>query len=125
MTFDCANWKSDEDFHEAISQALTFPDYYGRNLDALSECMRFDLDVPEESGLLLVFHHFDVFKKHFPKTAYHLLDIIAEASRQYLLYGKRLISFIQSDDKNITFEPIAACHVLPAHWHPVLTIYSD
>jgi len=114
--FNCASWQSDDDFHDAISQTLKFPNYYGRNLDSLSECMRFDLDIPQESGLLLVFHHFDIFKKRFPKTSYHLLDILAEASRQYLLYGQRLITFIQSDDLTIIFEPVGACHVLHARW---------
>jgi RNAse (barnase) inhibitor barstar len=119
VSFDCMSWKLDDDFHEAISKALAFPDYYGRNLNALDECMCFDLHIPQESGLLLVFHHFDTFNKRFPKTAYHLLDIIANASRQYLLYGERLISFLQSDDKNITFEPVEACPVRIAHWQPI------
>lgn len=114
--FNCAKWQSDGDFHDDISKSLKFPDYYGHNLNALDECMRFDLDIPQESGLLLVFHYFNTFKKHFPETSYYLLDILAEASRQYLLYGQRLIIFIQSDNKNIVFEPVGACHVMRAHW---------
>jgi len=116
VTFNCTNWQSESDFHDDISASLKFPDYYGRNLDALNECMCSDLDIPQESGLLLVFHHFNVFKKHFPETSYHLLDILAEASRRYLLYGQRLITFIQSDDQKIVFEPVGACHVLHARW---------
>lgn len=116
VAFNCTNWQSDDDFHNDISASLKFPNYYGHNLDALSECMRFDLDIPQESGLLLVFYHFDVFKKRFPKISYVLLDTLTESSRQYLLYGQRLITFIQSDNQNIVFEPVGACHIMRAHW---------
>lgn len=116
VAFNSAKWQSDGDFHDDISKSLKFPDYYGRNLDALDECMCSDLDIPQESGLLLVFHHFDVFKKRFPKIPHVLLDILAESSRQYLLYGQRLIIFIHSDDQNIVFEPVGACPVMRAHW---------
>ncbi|WP_291079905.1 barstar family protein [Dietzia sp. UBA5065] len=35
--------------YDETSAALQFPDYFGRNLDALDECLR-DLDLPESPG---------------------------------------------------------------------------
>ncbi len=37
------------ELHGALAEALGFPDYYGRNLDALHDCLR---DVPAETVLL-------------------------------------------------------------------------
>ena len=48
------------EFHRYIAEALKFPDYYGKNLDALFDCLT-DVDephtlvlmnVPEEAGAL-------------------------------------------------------------------------
>ena len=34
-----AAWDTPEKAHEALAQALAFPDYYGGNLDALHDCL--------------------------------------------------------------------------------------
>ncbi len=36
-------WDTPEKAHDALARALSFPDYYGRNLDALHDCLT-DLD---------------------------------------------------------------------------------
>ena len=41
-------------FHARIARLLDFPDYYGKNLDALYDCLT---DLPE--GTELVIRHFD------------------------------------------------------------------
>jgi RNAse (barnase) inhibitor barstar len=107
FVFQCAGWESTNDFHEAISNTLHFPDYYGLNLDAFNDCLAY-IDVPQESGCLLVFYCFDLFAKKFPHFAYDVLDIIEINSRRFLLYGERLIALLQSDDPNISFKPVGA-----------------
>lgn len=32
-------WRNEGDAHSALAQGLSFPDYYGRNLDALHDCL--------------------------------------------------------------------------------------
>lgn len=32
-------WRTEQDVHQALAQALSFPGYYGRNLDALYDCL--------------------------------------------------------------------------------------
>jgi hypothetical protein len=40
VRLDASGWTTDDDLHRDIAAALDFPDYYGRNLDALNDCMR-------------------------------------------------------------------------------------
>ncbi len=46
---DFSNITTKDDIHEYISKILSFPDYYGRNLDALYDCLT---DMPECSIIL-------------------------------------------------------------------------
>jgi hypothetical protein len=38
-TVDTADWSDAADMHRDIARTLDFPDYYGRNLDALNDCL--------------------------------------------------------------------------------------
>jgi RNAse (barnase) inhibitor barstar len=71
--FDAATWATLEAFHEEVSKTLRFPDYYGRNLDALSDCLS-DLEIPDLGGTVLVFRGFDKFAHRFPERAWHVCD---------------------------------------------------
>jgi RNAse (barnase) inhibitor barstar len=48
ISIDCSKIKCWETFHELFSETLGFPDYYGRNLNALIDC----LDDSEQSTAL-------------------------------------------------------------------------
>src|ERR1044072_5062261 len=111
--FDCSSWDSVEAMHEAVAKGLEFPDYYGRNLDGLNDCLR-DIEIPEASGRVIVFHRYDLFASKFPRESYHLLDIIETNSRLHLLLGRRLLALVQSDDPTISFDSVGA-H--PVSWN--------
>jgi hypothetical protein len=110
--FDCSAWASEEDFHTDVSRVLGFPDYYGRNLAAFSDCLC-GIDVPGNGGAVLVFHSFDRFFRVSPECCWHILDIIALWSRFFLLYGRRLIALVHSDDNALRVPPVGATPVLP------------
>jgi len=111
--FDCAAWQTVDDMFTAFASTLDFPGYFGRNLDALNDCLC-DIDVHKESGRALVFHRYDAFAAKQPEVAWTVLDIIESNSRLYLLSGKRLLTLVQSDNPQIQFNGLGAQH---ANWN--------
>lgn len=105
--FDCAVWQTEDDMYSAFADILNFPDYFGRNLNALNDCLC-DLNISEEGGIALVFHCYDSFAAKMPKVAWHILDIIEIQSRHYLLFGERLLALVQSDNPQIRFDSLGA-----------------
>ena len=114
ISFDVAEWQSASEWelerrmHESLKAHLLFPDYYGNNLDALDECMLENLVVPDSGGLALVLNHYDrIFKpgpgyaSHGGSTAEIVLSIFANAVRYHMLFGRRLLILVQSDDPKI------------------------
>ena len=113
-----SEWESERRMHESLKAQLSFPDYYGKNLDALDECMLDDLVVPDSGGLALVLNHYDRFSKPVhnlasdERTTEVVLSIFAKAVRYHMLFGRRLLILVQSDDPKIKFgrlEGVAAC----------------
>lgn len=120
---DAARWAAEADMHRDLAAALSFPAYYGHNLDALNDCLR---DVagqvygwaPQTTGLVLVFLGYHAFAESFPGPAQAVLDIIAGHSRAASLFGRRLLCLVHSADPRISFEPVGACPVMwnEAEW---------
>jgi hypothetical protein len=119
VQLDASTWTTDNDLHTAIAAALDFPDYYGRNLDALNDCMRDVVDyaygtTQEATGLLLAFAGYDAFAQRRPRTAQAVLDILASQARCAMLTGHRMLCLVQSNDPRVTFEPVGAS---PVQWN--------
>lgn len=110
---DCSGWKTEQHLHAAIADTLAFPDYYGQNLDALNDCLK-DVEIPAESGLVLAFRRYDNLARIFHDLAFQVLDIIAYQSRNHLLFGRRFIILVQSDDPSLSFPSVGAC---PVTWN--------
>ncbi|HJR63780.1 MAG TPA: barstar family protein [Gemmatimonadaceae bacterium] len=111
---DASGWHGAEQFHDGLRRALGSPHRYGANLAAFLDCMA-DLNVPAESGTALVFRHYDVFARGDPRLALLVLDAIESTSRYNLLFGRRLIALVQSDDPRIRFEAVGS---RPVNWNP-------
>jgi RNAse (barnase) inhibitor barstar len=112
-SFDCSTWHDLDALHTAFATELAFPDYYGRNLAALNDCLS-DLTIPDKGGLVLVFSHYNYVAQQMPDVAWHILDIIASQARYFLLYGRHLLALVQSDNPRLHFEPVGAC---PVSWN--------
>ena len=123
VELDASSWASDADMYDDVALGLNFPDYFGRNLDALNDCMR---DVasgdygwrPDATGLVIVLRAFDTFATVDRKTAQTMLDILADRARCAILIGHRIICLVQSNDPQLTFDPVGAMPVLwnDAEW---------
>lgn len=104
---------------DRIAEKLSFPSYFGRNLDAFNDCMR-DVVAGEygadlaDTGLVLVFHGYDAFAAHEPGAAHAVLDIVALNARSAMLFGRRLLCLVQTDDPALEFPPIGAT---PVEWN--------
>ncbi len=70
------------DFHDAIAAALTFPPYYGRNLDALAEC----LDDCDGSQVLL-WDDWGDFARAEPRVTAIAIDLLGSSQVTTLLRG--------------------------------------
>ncbi len=98
--FDCTTWFSRDSMHSDFQSTLSFPGYYGRNLDALWDCLS-AMSIPDEGGALLVLDGFNGYAKNCGAVPTHsgkpeaevILDILASASRYFSLTGKRFIWF--------------------------------
>jgi hypothetical protein len=120
---DAAGWASEADLHRDVARALDFPDYYGRNLDALNDCLRDVVDGQygwdaRTAGLVVVFTGYDAFARCCPRAAYAVLDILAGRARSALLFGRRVLCLVQSGDPELRFDPVGAVPVLwnDAEW---------
>jgi hypothetical protein len=110
---DCRRWSDEQHALAALAERLRFPDYFGGNLNALADCLR-DLHVPE-AGRAVVLGGFDQPAKLMPDVASAILDIFASASRTHLLFCRKLIVLVQSDDPGVSFGPVGAT---PVTWNP-------
>ena len=111
VEFDAGSWSSDADMYDDVALALNFPDYFGRNLDALNDCMRdvasgdYAWDADANTGLVIVLRAFDAFTGVDRRTAQNMLDIFADQARCAILIGHRIICLVQSNDPRLAFEP--------------------
>jgi RNAse (barnase) inhibitor barstar len=112
--FDCGTWDSLEIMHSDLAGGLGFPDYYGRNPDALNDCLG-DIAVPDNGGRALVFRNFESFAGHQRDTADVLLDIVARVAWRKLMVGGRLLGLVQSGDPRLELAAVGSHSVL---WNP-------
>jgi hypothetical protein len=112
LRFACRGWATEHDMHADLKHQLDFPDYYGYNLNALWACLA-KLEFESTTGCVLVFERFDSLLANVsfsPGAAWRVLDIVARAARRALLFGNRLLAFVQSD-LALPFEPLGGSSV--------------
>ncbi len=75
--------KSKGNLFTYISQVLEFPDYFGYNWDALSECVR-DLEwLQKAKGYILLFSHPENFLRNSPLDFKIFLRVVSFASTEW------------------------------------------
>lgn len=98
---DAGRWADEQGMHRDLAALLDFPDYYGRNLDALNDCMgevatgAYGVRVGA-TGLGLVLWHFDAFAVGHRRAASQLLDIVTAGAAEAARHDRQLLCLVQS-----------------------------
>lgn len=98
---DGTGWRDSGDMHDALSEALSFPAYYGRNLDALSDVLSdvaafaYGSDAAS-AGTVLAIRGFETIAKDDSATAAGVLDVYAGAARLAALYAHPMLCLVES-----------------------------
>ncbi|MEM6675459.1 MAG: barstar family protein [Planctomycetota bacterium] len=102
--------EDEESFHTLVARVLKFPGYYGRNLDALNDCLG---GLPETFGedLLIVLDSFDTFFRRDERSAHIILDLLWQNSMRNQLWGHTTITFVRSADPRFEVPPVGAAGV--------------
>jgi RNAse (barnase) inhibitor barstar len=103
-----------DEFYDQVASALEFPSYFGRNLNALRDCLR-DLVFLKPGCLALGLDCFDVFVRNDRDLAHAVLDVFASMEREFLLNGHRLLLMVQSNDPDLFFPKVGGFDVC---WNP-------
>lgn len=69
-------------FYDEISRAFRFPDYFGRNLDALYDCLT-ELQGTEENYLLTITDFEYFLAEESEETRNKVIDILQDVSREW------------------------------------------
>jgi len=94
---DSASWADVPAMHQAFASTFAFPDDYGKNLDALNDCIS-DVEVSDDSGLAIVLTRFDAFAARERDVARAVIDILADNARRFMLFGRRVIVLVESNE---------------------------
>ena len=142
---DAHSWTNVEDMHTAFAKTMSFPSYYGRNLDAFADVLS---DVasfaygsdPTSLGTVLAISGYDTFARIDRRTATAVLDIFSAQARLAALYAHPMLCLVEStvtDYASVGGRPVSVGSVWdvqpdpPAPFHhgdlveQVLQIYAD
>lgn len=75
---------------EAFGQSLEFPEPYGRNWDALVDCLRY---LPDSKGYVLIIKSIDRLWKSDPTLYYKLTHILSDLGRESHSWKNERIPF--------------------------------
>jgi Barstar (barnase inhibitor) len=117
VELDAGEWGTTEAALLAIGMAFDFPDYYGRNMNALVDCLRdvatFDYGSdPASTGTVVAIDRLEALARRDPDLVWSLLNILADTGRQALLIGHRFIVMARSDDPMLSVKPVGASPVM-------------
>jgi hypothetical protein len=110
VPLDASGWTEESALHEAMSVALDFPAYYGRNLDALNDCLGdvahgdYGWSPSTSTGLVVVVRGFAAFARREPVLARHVAGAFIGTTREALLFGHRIVWLLHVDDPDFRLD---------------------
>lgn len=113
VRLDGSAWTSVAAVHDAVAASLEFPDYYGRNLNALDDCL-YDVVLFEFGsdkaalGTAIAIERFDVLTAAEPDFAQAVLDVLARTATLGAKYGHRFAVLVQTDDPRPSYGSVGS-----------------
>ena len=97
---DAAGWRTEADLHAGLAEAMSFPDYYGHNLDALAdafgEVAEYDYGSDQyTTGTVLVIENYRQVLEIGAELANTALDCFVRAARLGLLLGHPMLCLVE------------------------------
>lgn len=80
IVIDCTDVKNETEFHDLLSKKMAFPDYYGRNLDALNDVLR------DVNYTVLILKNHEQLKKSLGTRYDKFIDVFDSADPQNFSY---------------------------------------
>lgn len=77
VTLDCRGFLPRSELHKAFASALSFPDHYGNNLDALHDCLT---SLPHQIRLVLL--HWDAAEEGLGQYAQALKQVLEDSEKE-------------------------------------------
>jgi len=105
---DAAHVRDKEGFLDEIAKTLHFPDYFGRNWDALNDCLT-DLDwLPTKHGYVLLFENMEDFGANHQQEFSEAAEVLRSVSEYWKSQGRPVWTFIASSSAWVSTLPICA-----------------
>ena len=118
---DAAKWGVGVDPHADLQGALGLPAYYGKNLNALRDCMQ-DLIITDDGGMAVILADFDDFARRERDFARGILDAFAYGSRFLQVFGKTLLVMVHTKNPDVDFGELGA---VTAWWNEKEFVRAD
>jgi ribonuclease inhibitor len=77
IVLDGHKFKSSDELHDLLKQKLGLPEYYGKNLDALWDCLTGWIDLP----LTIVWRNFSESERYLGSYAQKVLKLFRDAEQ--------------------------------------------
>ena len=77
ITLDCRGFVPRSELHRILGEALSFPDHYGNNLDALHDCLT---SLPNETELVL--QHWEAAAEGLGRYAIGLKRVLEDSQEE-------------------------------------------
>ncbi len=112
---DCQPQTTEADFYNAVLFALGILKSEYKNIKPIQFWdLVTDITFGDESGIVLVFQHFDAFYARFPECGRHALQVLAGYQYRWLWFGHRYTTFVQIDNPELELDSIRQQE---AHWN--------
>lgn len=101
LVVDLAGCVDKAEFLDRMAAALHFPDWFGRNWDALADCLA-DMSWQPADGYVIILEHTEDLHRHAPAAFDTALQILTDAAHQHAAHDIPMWILIASQTAGVT-----------------------